>query len=267
MTASQKRVKSISVQFAITIGCYKLTDFIELNVRRCRTLFGEDVPILLSDDLSPISKEIEALADRHGCDYWQEGRRSHFSGDMQACVNSLVFAKETNADVSIKISQRLIPVLPRFREMIEESFRDPEVCIVLPGRPHINQIARPASRFYSKFGILTDVIAVRNGALIPHDLAEIYRGRFRLGVKHADCLVETTWGWVLANRFKGGQVRVLDGLANHVPFQPKVFLRKSQAMEKEYRDVAAMEGVKGMFDIREWGRIEGKEYKCRPSVV
>lgn len=252
--------------FAICIGCYRLPQFIELNVRRCRTIFGQDVPIILADDKSFESRAIEVLAEGLEVDYTcSPYRRSHFSGDWNAFVMSAAFASGLHKDIALKISQRLIPVLPRFRECIEEAFSDPNVQVALPGRPNPTQIARPQSRFYSKFGILTDVLAFRNGAITSTELVDLYRKRFTEGKTHQESLVECTWGWLLANRFEG-KFRVLPELTNHTPMEPKIFLRKSQSIPRDYEQVARMEGMTQTdWPLFEWGIMEGKDYRCRPT--
>lgn len=253
--------------FSICIGAYKLADFVELNICRCRVIFGDDVPICIDDDKSESSGKIEAIAEKYDCYYvCSEKRRGHFAGDCQTIVNSLVFGNQIQSDISLKISQRVIPVLPRFREIFEEAFANPQIQIVVPGQIKQNQIARPAAMFFSKFGILTDVIGFRTGALDPTAFVDVYRERFQRGKNHADSLIETTIGYLIASRFKDAAV-ISDELANHKPFQPKIYLRKSQALEREYQQIADMHGIAGQWDLRDWGLVERADYFCRPVCV
>jgi hypothetical protein len=258
----------LPVKFAITIGTYRLADFVELNIKRCQTIFGEDTHILLSDDKSPESDAIAKLAARYGCDYLASNRRrSHFSGDMQAFVNAATYAHAADADIALKLSQRLIPVLPAFRECLERVFSNDNVSVASPGRPNRNQIARPQARFYTAFGILTDVLAFRRGSVTGADLIELYRERFTNAKSHGECLIETTWGALLSGpRLKGSHVTVPE-LTNHVPFQPKIYLRKSQSTTQDYQAVAALEDLHGNYDLREWIAIEKERYFCRPTAV
>lgn len=252
--------------YAICIGAYKLTQFVELCVLRCRRVFG-DVPILISDDLSINSPAIKALAEKHDCDYVVgPSQRSHFSGDMQAFVNLLKFMDELQVDVGLKLSQRFIPVLPRFKETMDETFSDSNIQLCLPGQMAKRQIARPRCFFYGKFGILSDCLALRRGAITPEELLECYRARCKPGQKSSDSFAETTWGHLLATKF-ADRHRIMQEWTHHKPFESKIYLRKSQATEPEYAQVAAMEGVKGYWDVREWGQIEGKEYQSKPTVV
>lgn len=255
---------------AVTIGCYRMIPFIHLNVKRHRSLLGQETPILLSDDASKESKTISNLAQTMLCAYVSgERRRSHFSGDMQAFINALVFAKQHGAEIAVKISQRVIPVLPRFYEVMFRAFEDPSVEVVMPGQMKPRQIARPNNRFYLKFGSLTDVVAMRVSAVDPVELANFYRTRVQSSSEHLKSLVELTWGDLLADKFSLSKHRLLDEWTNMVPNQPKIYLRKSQATPGEYKKVAQMEGLPDyVFDLREWGQIEkGQHYMMRPTIV
>lgn len=255
------------MKWAITVGAYKLADFVTLNVCRCRVIFGDDVDICIDDDLSENSPKIREIAERYECGYvCSPVQRGHFAGDLQTFLTAIAFGKQTECDLVLKISQRVIPVLPAFREVAEKAFSNPEIIVALPGKPKMNQIARPAARFYSSFGILTDVVAIRNGALEPEELLDVYRKRFTTSTNHADSLIETTWGWLLAQKFKHSTA-IIPEWTNHEAFKPKIYLRKSQAMESEYATLAAMHDLVGTWDVREWGLIEGKNYLCRPLVV
>lgn len=253
--------------FAITIGAYKLFDFVELNICRSRVIFGDDVAILIDDDRSENSDKIREIAEKYDCSYvCSEMQRGHFAGDLQTFVNSMVFCKSAKADVGLKISQRVIPVLPAFRECVEKAFENPQIQIALPGKINPRHIARPMARFYGQFGILTDVMAIRRDAMPPQELVDVYRKRFTGSPNHADSLIETTWGWILANRFPNAHV-IIPEWTNHEPFKPKIYLRKSQALEREYAQIASMHGIEGTWNLAEWGMIERKNYLCRPLCV
>lgn len=248
--------------FAITIGSYRMPQFVELCVKRCRRLFGHDTPILISDDISDKSQQIKALADSLDCAYVVgEGQRGHFGGDMQAVLNSIVFGSQS--DVSLKISQRFIPVLPEFVDALERAFNNPRNKVALPGQMEARQIARPQAAFYGRFGILTDAIGIRTGAISEQELLDAYINRVRNPKARSDCFVETTFGWLLATKFKDAHV-ILPEWTNHKPFTAKVYLRKSQSNNNEYAKVAEMEDVKGDWDLREWGIIEKGFYMPKP---
>lgn len=254
--------------FAITIGCYRLADFIELNILQCREVFGKDVPILLSDDDSPESFQIQALAEKHGCYYTKsDSHMSHFSGDLQAILNMLNFTKQTGVDIGIKLSQRLIPMRPEFRQVAEAAFADPQTMVVVPGKPPRNQISTKAGMFYAQFEILSDVVAVWHDAIEPIELAEIYRQRVREGKQKFDCLVETTIHWLIHNRFHGKHHVAIQAWAEHKLGDPKAFLRKTQSVRSEYVQAGIKHGIDGRFDLREWINLEGNGYVGRTSVV
>lgn len=251
----------------IVIGAYRLTGFVRLNILRCRRIWGADVPILISDDRSPESAAMERLAEELECDYiCPEKRRSHFSGDFQSFINGLVFALEIGADVVLKLSQRCIPVLPEFRTAMEQAFEDERCKVVLPGQLNPQQIARPGARFYRKFGILTDALAMRSDAIEPDELLGVYRERNK--GRPADSFAETTWGALLDKKFPTAH-KILPEWTYHRPGQPKLYLRKSQSGSSDYQQVAMMEGLNVRdFDLREWIQIEGRHgYKPKADIV
>lgn len=255
---------------AITIGCYKLTSFIELNVLRCRRIFGEETPILLSDDRSDASKDIQALALKYDCNYYGSNkRRSHFSGDCQAVINAIVFGRECGADIALKLSQRLIIVRPEFRTAMERAFADPEVQIALPGRIPKNQISRPSSVFYSRFGLLSDVVAIRPNAIEPEEFLSIYRDRCAVGKHPAESFVETSLGFILDKKFGGNKHRLVTEWSVHKQGQPKIYLRKSQSSSSDYQQIAMHEDVHSPtgWDLSEWKTIEGRNYRPKADCV
>lgn len=252
----------------IVIGAYKLTAFVRLNILRCRRIFGDDVPILISDDRSPESEAMAKLAAGLGCDYTcSDSRRGHFAADMQSFLNGLVFARELDADVVVKLSQRFIVVLPEFRTAMESAFADERCQVVLPGQLNPQQIARPGARFYRKFGILTDALAMRSHAIEPDELLRVYRERNK--GKPSDSFSETTFGYLLEHYFGGAKHRLLDEWTHHQPGKPKLYLRKSQSPASDYQQVAMMEGLTLFdFDLREWIQIESRHgYKPKADVV
>lgn len=260
----------MSQPIAIVLGCYRLKSFIELNILRCRRLLP-DVPILLSDDRSPESPQIEALAQKNECDYVVgEKRRSHFSGDWQSFINGIVFAREIEAEIVVKLSQRCIPVLPGFFAALARAFDDPECQVVLPGQLNVNQISRPTARFYRKFGLLTDMVALRTNAIEPEEMLAVYRERAGTpGRRISDSFAETSWGYLIENTFPSPKHKLLTEWTHHVPGKPKLYLRKSQSTASDYIQVAKMEGLENFnAELREWIQVEGKQgYKPRADIV
>jgi hypothetical protein len=251
---------------AITIGAYALPDFVELCCRRCRVLFP-DAPILIADDLSAQSADIQARAERHHCMYVvSQNRRSHFSGDIQAIITALALAEAQECDIALKISQRFIPVLPEFRSSMERAFSDPSISLVLPGRVDRRQILRPQSQFFSKFGIQTDVVAIRRGSIAPQTLVDTYRDRVNNPKSKSDSLVETTIGYLAGTHFRGATAVVAEW-TNHRAHTAKVFLRRCQSSQEDYQKLGVIEGIKGKWDLREWGMIERKSYRMKSTSV
>lgn len=221
----------------------------------------------MSDDRSPLTPKIEKMAHDEGVDFTTtEKRNSHHGGDWQACINSLVYARQEGVDVAVKISQRLIPILPEFWGCMEDAFKEESVAVCLPGQMDRRQVARPSAMFFTKFPILTDVVGMRVDCVNPTRLLEIYKDKFKTAKSHHETLVEFAWNHLVNSDFKG-RTKILDQWSTHEKFKQKYYLRKSQSTAAEYEKVAKMEGLTGVWNLHDWGLIEKKQYVCRPTIV
>lgn len=249
---------------ALTIGSYRMPDFVELNIVMSRLVYGPSIPILVSDDQSSESGKIEAVAAKHGCHYLcTTGRMAHCGGDIQHFINAAEFARQEERPFAIKHSCRFIP-LAGLEQLWFDGLR--KHGLVLPGQIQQNQIARPDARFYTKFGILTDVAGWKTGSLTGEDIANHYREGCA-NAKHAfDNFVEIAWGKLAGIKFPGAHL-IEPRLANHEIGKPKLYLRKAQSGRQEYQRVAELLEIEGSFDIREWKAIEGGSYKCFASKL
>lgn len=254
---------------AVTIGSYLMPDFVRLNVRRCKAVFGPDAPILVSDDCSSGTPAIRNIANEEGVAFWSSTEpMSHFSGDIQAFINAIAFAESNSADVALKLSMRLIPVLPIFRAALEREMTKPETMICTPGRLLVRQLARPKVGFYTKFGLLTDAVAIRCGTITANELRDAYRQANNNAKQHSDSLVELVIGSLITShpKLKGGHVTIPEW-THFTPGEPMPYLRKSQCGPNHYAKVAALEGITGRWDIREWTEILKGRYRCRAATV
>lgn len=250
------------LKLAFTIGSYRLVDFIQLGIRQLQKL-SSDSCILVSDDVSPESSHIKRIADEHCVNYkCSKIRRSHFAGDFQSLVHSLAFAESAGADVAIKISQRTILRKPEAIDVIQRVFADPNICVATPGQPTPKTNNR-ASKGFGAFTTLSDIVMIRVGCMSPQDLLVMYRERLiREKVPWAsfiEVMVDS-----LHSRFNGRTAKI-EEFTN--PTTDPLYLRRYQASEKDYRELAMTHGTNGRFPCEEWGQIERREYKCRPVVV
>ncbi len=255
------------MNIAIALGTYKLYDFVKLNLLQLQKIFP-DSPIIISDDKSERSEDIKKLAEEMGCAFVESRvRRGHFAGDIQSAVAGLSYAEEVGADIMLKIGQRLVPVLPQFRDFIEKPFEDPKVNIVVPGRISAGQIRLPQSKFFGSFGVLSCVFAIRVGSISAQEFLRRYTANFKYGRFAAQNLVEVFIGELLATHFAGASHISMD-LANHKPMTPMVFLRKAQADPNAYQAIASMHGLSGgHYPCDEYGVLEGRNYLSRPCLV
>lgn len=252
---------------AIVIGSYKAPDFIRLNIKACRRVFGDDCPILVSDDHSGSSGEIEGISDEEGCHFaGSSQRRSHCSGDWQAFINGAVFGRQTGAEICLKLSQRFVPVDSRFRDLILEPFTDSNVAITYAPQMSKKHLARPGIGLYSQFKMLTDCLAWRTSEIDPDMLLRVYVERQKTGHK-LSAVPECAWAQIVDEQFNGRAVGV-EKLSNPDLYEGKCYLRKASATQGEYIRLAQELGIDGgNFDLREWNSQEGVNYLVRPVVV
>jgi hypothetical protein len=105
-------------------------------------------------------------------------RRGHFCADYQSLVNSVAFAKLNNADVAIKISQRVILRKPEAIQVIQNTFKDGHICIATPGQPaKTNNTGTRGS--FKAFTTLSDIVMIRADCITPEDLIGMYRERVK----------------------------------------------------------------------------------------
>lgn len=252
------------MRIAFTIGSYRLHDFIRLSLEQLRKL-APDSPVLVSDDPSPETPQIQKLADSAGAAYLgARTRRGHFGADLQALVNALAFAETAKADVAVKISQRFIFRKAEAIDVIRKTFEDPNILVATPGQPKVGDGSRAAKGF-GAFSILSDVVMIRSGALSPSDLLHLYRSRIlRESAVPWASFIECAVDELHSQKFPGRTAKI-EELTN--PTEDPIYLRRYQASEQQYRDLALSHGWNGRFTTAEWAQIERQNYMCKPVVI
>ena len=251
------------MRLAFTIGCYRLTDFILLGVKQLRKL-SPDSPILLSDDKALESAAIKQIADDHGCAYsCSRTRRGHFASDYQSLVNSVAFAKLNNADVAIKISQRLVLRRPEAIKVILNTFSDPNICVATPGQP---KYAHPTGTrgSFKCFTTLSDIVMIRADCISAEDLIEMYRERIRREKNDHGSFIECAVDDLHTKRFPGRTVKLREFTDQT---DDPIYLRRYQASEAQYDELAKENGIGGKFLLHEWAMLEKQKYLCKPVCV
>lgn len=251
------------MRIAFTIGAYRLVSFVKLSAMQIRK-FVPDADILISDDPSPETPHMQKLAEEMNCSYrGARIRRGHFASDFQSLVNALVFAEACGADVAVKASQRFIFRRPESIQVIERCFENPNIMAATPGQPKVTT-SSPAAHGFGKFGTLSDIVCIRASAMTAEQLLHLYRARIiRERVPWAsfiECLVDE----LHSNVFPGRTMKLAE-LTN--PTADPIYLRRYQATEKDYRDLALAHGFNGLFPLIEWGQIEGQSYMAKPMVI
>jgi hypothetical protein len=249
---------------AFTIGSYRLIDFIQLGLRQLRRLAPESA-VLVSDDPSPESPMIQQITEQHGATYrGANTRRGHFSADFQALVNALSFAEAAKADVAVKISQRTILRKPESISVIQKVFEDPNIMAATPGQPVVTTNNR-ASKGFSAFTILSDIVMIRVGSMSPQDLLVMYRNKILRERTPWASFIELAVDDLHSKQFPGRTAKIPE-LTNPDKDDP-IFLRRYQNTVEQYRNLAMTHGINGNYTLEEWGIIERQNYLCRPVVV
>jgi hypothetical protein len=245
-------------KWAITIGAYALPDFVSLNLLQCRAIFGGS-PALVSDDGSGLGN----LAAEHGAYYVStDSRMSHCSGDWQALVNAAAFGAEMGAEFCLKLSQRLVPAHPDLVGLLDTLLQEHDVVVPCPLNPRV--VSRPGAVMYTRFPILSDIVAWRTGALTPERLISAYRDSAGNRASSKGAIVE----YALASMLSVSGLRVAKSkdLGGRRPGNP-LFLRKSSSNPTEYKALAATHGLQGSFNCSEWREIEGANYRPVAAIV
>lgn len=254
------------MKFAICCSSYLFREFVDLNLNRLRFIFG-DAPILVSDDRSPNSEQIEAVAAKHGAYYiCTRIRKNHFLGDIQSIINGLTFAEQQGADVFLKVSLRLILLDPQLRHDFENYFTNRPIDLAVPQRLHPTQTIRKSGMGFVQMPLMSDILLMRVGSIKPQELIDRYRKKVAesVKIKHAS-FVEALFT-DLKHEW-GHRCMALDELSTHVPGVPHRYLRKIQNHRAEYTDLAAKLGISGPFRTEEWSAIDGANYRPRPALV
>lgn len=253
------------MKYAVCISSFLFPEFVALNIVQARLVFGNNTPILVSDDLSNGSAQIENVAAQYGCSYTcSKARRSHFAGDLQSVLNGLTFAESIKADAMVKISFRLVLLDPVLRDVFTNHFNTGAVMMV-PKKIYPAQLIRRESLTFAQLPLLTDIILLKTGATSPKELIEIYRHKQQTETVKWKSLVESLFCDMHA-KF-GDKSKLLDELSFHEPGKPHRFLRKAQNNRMEYLDLARKHGIQGEFDCREWVSILGVNYHPHPVVA
>lgn len=252
------------MKLAFTISAYRLCDFVHLGLKQLRRLSPES-EILVSDDISPESPGIAALASQNGAAYiCSKKRRGHFSGDIQSLVYALGFARDRECDVAVKVSQRFIFRKVEAIEAIKRAFENPNICAATPGQPRVNGHAPAAAKGFGQFTTLSDVVSIRTNALSPEELLHMYRKKITTDRAPWASFIEICVDLLHSEKFPGRTLK-LEELTN--PTSDPIFLRRYQASDVQYRQLAGEHGFGGAFCCDEWARIDGRRYLCRPRVV
>lgn len=238
-----------------------------MNVMMTRHVFGQDVPILVSDDRSQNSEKIEGVAKKHEAGYiCTRVTKKHFAGDLQSVLNSIVFARSQNCDVAVKISLRLILLDSKLKDVFTDRFKNHICNLIVPSKVRPTQLIRRESATFCLLPILTDILLIRANAIDPQELIDMYKHKCTSEKSPHASLIEALILDLCHGKFKDSH-HISDELGVHQPGQPHRFLRKAQNNRVEYLDHARRLGIAGDFITDEWSRYLGIHYSPKPRAI
>jgi len=103
----------------LTISTFGTPDHIQLTMEVMKKN-GVKVPVLVHDDSSVDYENLLNICRIYQCDFISTPfRYGHFAGDVMAVYNGLLWAKEYNFDILVKMSRRFIPLFDWTKSLIE----------------------------------------------------------------------------------------------------------------------------------------------------
>lgn len=245
------------IRFALCIGSYSMPQFLELNLRAVRDVWGS-IPVIVYDGLSKDSKNCKELADRFDAAYISErSNRTHFAGCLQSAVAALAFARANGCSYAIKQNQRTIILSPEIPELLEAVFSNPEIDLALTRSPRAETILDEKSKFHGRFVVSPDIICMRASAIDPQWIADEYAKQVQTDTSRYATLTEHYWARMVEGPFKD-RWKELDFLR-----EPNgMYLRKCQHTEAQYAVEAKRLGMNSeSFPTQEWSEILGSAYR------
>lgn len=244
---------------AITIGAYELTEFVELNIRSIRNIYG-DAPVLVYCGAGKNAGKIKEIADRFDCSFLTETKnRMHFQGCLMTAVSAVAFARANQCDVAVKSNQRTVLLSPEIPDLIEAIFDNPNIDLAIPRAPRVETIKDERSRFHSRFKVSPDVICIRANAVDPQMLADKYALQVQTDTSRWATLTEHFWSRMTETEF---QDRWSEMPFLTEPTDPPMYLRKCQATSEDYQQAAVRLGMsQSDFPTQEWSAMLGAAYR------
>lgn len=228
-------------------------------------VFGDDLPITITDDPSIDSHMVEAVAARRDCYYNRpDVPLGHFAGDIQTFIDALELADQKGADIAIKMSQRCMVAHKDLRAIIEAKFRNPLTAIVMPGRPNPNFI-RVGHQQFARFPILTDMVFMRREHVSSRTIKDEYEAQLAKGKEYHDCFVEVFFDRLRNNQYRD-RVELCEEITNHRGGQPPYYIRRYQNLPEHYTQMAERFGIHrtGTWELEERHKLQ-RGYNPRPQ--
>lgn len=252
--------------YAVAIGAAGYPHFVELNICLVRDVLGKDTPVVVCDDYSQDSPQIERVAAKRDCFYMRNDvPLGHFQGDVQAFIHALSLAEVEKRDIALKLSQRCSICSPDVKAIVEAAFlADDKISVVCPGRPDPRRIRKGHEQF-ARFPILTDIVFMKANSVSPEFIKEAYLQQVRNGKAYHDCFVEVFF-WNLKEKQMPNRVHLCPALTDHRGGQPPLYLRRYQNTQLDYQRYGDRYGIHPVaWELEERVKLT-KRYDPRPKA-
>ena len=94
----------------LVVGTFASVPYIHLHLEARRRLYPE-LPLLVHDDASPKTNDLKRLCDDYGCEFeTNDTRQPPCIGDLSCFVGGLIWGKEREIDLVVKMSRRFVPI-------------------------------------------------------------------------------------------------------------------------------------------------------------
>jgi hypothetical protein len=111
-TQRTERLFPAKPKIGLIVGTFAAVPFVHLHLETRRRLYPE-IPMLLHDDCSPATRELENLCAEYGVEFASTvARFQPCKGDLSAIATGLVWARARPLDIVVKMSRRFLPLKP-----------------------------------------------------------------------------------------------------------------------------------------------------------
>ena len=112
-----------SPRIGLVVGTFAALPYVHLHLEARRRLYP-DVPMLLHDDCSPQTAQLETLCASYGVEFASTTHRfPPCKGDLSAIASGLTWGRDRSLDIVVKMSRRFLPLKPWVEDLAALAMR------------------------------------------------------------------------------------------------------------------------------------------------